>query len=325
MSMRILLLKSLMIFISFGILTGCSSDDSSHTDTEEGDVDSYDESYDESETETYSETYSETDTEPVTFDEIITYSDVAIRCEYVETLTYDSYSEKRFIVHDVLYGDVDDEIYLYAEHGTVNVGDYSYESDAEIYEEGKVYLLVAEQFESVMYDHTRYLISSDLLLCEEDDMYTLYSEPIEIPDGMTMEAYILDLHEQTASPDDSTSTADETEDLEYSSEIEEMVGESDYIGIVTIQQLEIEGEVHNGNTYQCSIVTMLTGDESAMSKNADETILIVILKDTVETGGEYIIGFDQVDDGSIIYTQATETSVYEASDEMIEEITTVLS
>ena len=48
-------------------------------------------------------------------------------------------------------------------------------------------------------------------------------------------------------------------------------------------------------------------------------MLIVILKDRVSVGESYIIGFNKVDENSLIYTQSTNASVIEYQDEKYEE------
>ena len=52
----------------------------------------------------------------------------------------------------------------------------------------------------------------------------------------------------------------------------------------------------------------------------DGTFLLSLRKGTVEVGKRYIIGFTPADEGSLIYSQETEHSVYEVSDALLEEI-----
>ena len=96
------------------------------------------------------------------------------------------------------------------------------------------------------------------------------------------------------------------------------MGESDYVGRVKILELVNEGKTHNGNVYRCSVESLSKGDD--LNTYDDGTVLIVILKNTVETDNSYIIGFSSVDEGSLIYTQSTDASVYDIDDERIFDI-----
>ena len=51
-----------------------------------------------------------------------------------------------------------------------------------------------------------------------------------------------------------------------------------------------------GNVYRCTVDSLSKG--SNLNTNDDGTILIVILKNTVEIDNNYIIGFSPVDEGS---------------------------
>lgn len=52
----------------------------------------------------------------------------------------------------------------------------------------------------------------------------------------------------------------------------------------------------------------------------DNTFLLWMLKDTVEVGSSYVIGFSSSSERSVYYTQATATSVYEVSEELLSEL-----
>ena len=97
-----------------------------------------------------------------------------------------------------------------------------------------------------------------------------------------------------------------------------MMGESEYVGTVKILELVNEGKVHNGNVYRCSVESLSKG--SNLNTYDDGTVLIVILKNTVEVGNSYIVGFSPADKGSLIYTQSTDTGVYDINDERISDI-----
>lgn len=258
--------------------------------------------------------------ELLTFEELILKSDVAIVGEYVEMIEHESYIEKKFKVKECLYGDVtDSEIYLYSNIGTGHIIeiDYTYEYGADIYEVGMDYILIMEKYQSVMYDHDRYMLDTDVFLCEDKNEYSLYSQSIDIPTETAVKDYICSIYNSVPHP------AVVNVPVSYENEIQEMVGESEYVGTVRILELVNEGKVHNGNVYRCTVESLSKG--SNLNTYDDDTILIVILKNTVEIDNSYIIGFSPVDEGSLIYTQSTNTSVYNVSNELMSEISQSVS
>lgn len=255
--------------------------------------------------------YTEKDVEYLTFDEAILRSDTAIIGQYVETIDQESYSEYKFQVEEVLYGSVDgDEIYVYADVAECYVSeiDYRYETGGELYTPGHQYVLVMEKSTSVMYDHDRYMTIGDLLLDQDAEQYTMYSQELDFS-GEEPAEYIRSVHSQaeTASAEDSSASA-----ATYENAVEEMVQRADYVGEVTIESLEIEGEVHNGNTYQCSVNKLYSGEN--LTTDEDGSVLIVLEKGSVEVGKSYVIGFSPVDEPSILYTQETSESIYDSDD-----------
>ncbi len=259
--------------------------------------------------------------EYVTFDELISISDVAIVGEYIETIGHEYYTEQKFKVRECLYGDVtDSEIYLCSNIGTANVEEigYSYESGADVYEEGLSYLLVMERQQSLFYDHDRYMLNADVLLCESSKEYRMYDQSIDLPAETSMRDYVISVYNSVPHP------ASVSAPVAYENELSEMVGESAYVGVVYILEMEIEG-VHNGNSYRCSVESLSKG--SNLNTYGDGTILMTILKGKVEVGHRYIIGFSPADKdsvGSLVYVQSTVTSVYDVSDELMSEIDEVV-
>ncbi len=260
-------------------------------------------------------TYMEYEKTFLTLEEMIKKSDVAIVGEYVETIRHDNYIEQKFKVKECLYGDVaDSEIYLYSGTGVGHIEeiDYTYELGADVYEVGMEYILILERAQSVMYEHDRYMQSADVFLCDSVGEYRMYSQRVEIPAEVTLKDYITSTYEAVSHP------AGQAASVLYEDEIARMMGESDYVGRVKILELVNEGKTHNGNVYRCSVESLSKGDD--LNTYDDGTVLIVILKNTVETDNSYIIGFSSVDEGSLIYTQSTDASVYDIDDERIFDI-----
>jgi hypothetical protein len=251
----------------------------------------------------------------LTFEDIVQNSNVAIVGRYIETIESENYIEQKFEVSECLYGDVTDPvIYLYSDIGTgyIEEIDYTYKLGDDIYDTGKDYILVMEKAQSVMYDHDRYMLATDIFLCEDTNEYTLYAQSIDFPDDMSIREYISSLHQSVASAGMSNS------DMSYQNNIEEMVVKSEFVGEVKIQELVNESKVHNGNTYRCIVESLYKGEN--LNTYNDSTILIVILKNTVEVNNTYIIGFSPADENSLIYTQTTDYGVYEVSEKVLDEI-----
>lgn len=243
--------------------------------------------------------------EYLTFEDAVAQSDLAITGEFIEMVEHENYMEYAFKVIDCMYGDItDDIIYLYCNLGTGYVSEIDYEYDLNhiVYEKGKDYILILEKQESLMYDHDRYMQTADLVLCEENNEYTMYSQQIEIPEYATIIGYIRSL------PNKSTSIEIDYDNV-YEENNDEKAEDPIYAGEVTILSLEIEGIVHNGNTYKCSVNNLTQGQN--LNAYEDGTILIVILKNTVQVGSTYFMEFSPVAKDSLIYTQISKDEIYE--------------
>lgn len=257
----------------------------------------------------------------LTFEEIILRSNVGIVGECMGAIIHDNYAEVKFKVKECLYGNVTNkEIYMYSnlpldlkgmEEWQFSCGYYV---AAEHYEKGKSYILILERWQSIMYDHDRYMrIDNDLFMCEDDNEYILNSQVIEVPEGMEIKDYICSVYNSVSHPEVEVPPV-------YESELEEMVGESAFIGVVKILSLVNEGKTSNGNLYKVRVESLLK-EEVRLNK---WSVSIKIFKDTVEIGKSYIIGFCPVDEHSLIHTQTTRTGVYEVNDEILAEIEKIL-
>ncbi len=246
----------------------------------------------------------------LSFEDLVGLSDSAILGEYVETITYDNYVEHCFKVSEVYYGDIQDEqIYLYSNKGKAYVDeiDYEYKLDYCPYEVGKEYLLIMDKYSSIMFTHDRYVTGAELLICPEDGVCSMYSEPVAINKDMTVADYIVSL------PNSYLPTQIDVAKV-YNNETEKAVANAEYVAKIKVCDLYFESETHNGNTYLCDAELLYKGGE--LNLREDGKILLVILKDTVEVGGEYIVCFSKVSENSVIYTQQTKDSVLEATDDI---------
>lgn len=246
----------------------------------------------------------------LSFEDLVAMSDSAVLGEYISTDAYENYVEHRFKVESVYFGDInDEEIYLFSNIGTAHVmeTDYEYSLTACPYEVGKKYILIMSKNVSIMFPHDRYVTGAQLVICPEDDLYSMYSAPIQTAEGKDIVDYLSELPNAYA-PSMVTAAA-----AEYGSAMEKAVSEAGFTAKVSVDGLYFEGEIHNGNTYLCSIDEIYKGGELVYRE--DGKILLVILKNTVEVGKKYIVCFSQVGPDSLVYKQQTIDSVYEASDD----------
>jgi len=139
-----------------------------------------------------------------------------------------------------------------------------------------------------------------------------YVVAVDVPSGTTVKDYICSVYNSVSHPVAATTAPS------YKTEVEEMVGESTFVGTVKIVELVNEGKVHHGNTYRCVVESLEKG--SNLNTYEDGTVLMVILKNTVEIGGNYVIGFSPVGEESLIYMQTTKESVYAVSAGLLAEI-----
>lgn len=250
----------------------------------------------------------------MTFEDAVMLSDVAVLAEYIETLTHDYYVEHVFRVKDCYYGKVDEEIIYVASGVGLSVVpdlDYSYRMEECVYELGKDYILILNKHQSIMYDHDRYINVTNLMLNESDKKYTLYSEDILFSEFNSFADYLLSFRSVAFTVDD--------QDVKTYADVEqELALVSEFIAELSIEALYLEGVVHNGNTYVCSIVELHKGNVQDTCE--DGTILVVIKKNTVEIGERYVVGFSQVDEHSVIYSQSTEDGVVPVGDDRLNKI-----
>ncbi|MCR5828906.1 MAG: hypothetical protein K6F93_00975 [Lachnospiraceae bacterium] len=255
-----------------------------------------------------SEHYITGEFEKFTFEELVLDSNAAVLGEYVEMIDYDPepYVEYRFLVKDCLYGDVTDkEIFLYELKADLysDDGTFSYKSGKDIYSKGNDYMLVTERYQSIMYDHDRYLLAADIILNETEGKYVMFSEPIVIPEGKDLKEYILSIYNSVPHKKESPKS-----DKVYADSREEMIGESDYVGIVDILSLTKEKMNDNSNIYTCKASSLSKGYK--LNTYEDGTFLLSLMKGMVEPGNTYEIGFDSIEEGGLIYIQSTKNSIF---------------
>lgn len=259
----------------------------------------------------------ESEEEYVSFEKAIELSDCAVNAEYITYIDNGDYVEYEFKVNNVLYGDVpDSNIYLFSMKGTAHVEEIesTYDIGDNKYTVGDEYILVMEKNSSLFYDHDRYMLIGEMIIpVDNTNESVMYDQPIKTESKAILNSstnivkYIQDIKKSDAN----TESSDE---LSYtkSNDMKTMISEADYVLELTVESLEVEGLVHNGNTYSCSSITVLKGD--SLVKDEAGKILVTLLKDSVEIGNKYIVMVNKVDENSTIYTQVAEKSVIPVGD-----------
>ncbi|MBQ4624197.1 MAG: hypothetical protein IJB51_06610 [Clostridia bacterium] len=248
-----------------------------------------------SETETVE---SEEETESLSFDEILDLSNSIFVGSYMETISYESYAEHRFIVIEPIWGKVDYmNIFLY------QALDEAGQIPASPYQLGERYLLVTQREDSPFYDHPRYQVTNDLFLHEGSGTFTLNGEPITLPEGNDLRSYVLERK------------GDAPEIPTYETAAAEMVAESEVIAKVTVLSLEEEALVHVGARYQCKIEALYKDTTGLMAVGG--TPKLMLRRDMVEVGESYILGVSRPNETSLFFSQATRESILEPTEEAL--------
>ncbi len=236
--------------------------------------------------------------ELLSFEEAVSSSD-ALFTGKIEKINYkDGHFEFETSVKEVLGGNVFEK--------TVFV--FPSDTEATKYNEGKEYLFVTQKNDYVMYDYDRYIIAGDIFIFPEEEIFTQYGEDIVLENGGNVIEYIVEASEKIPV----------TEEKVYLNSFEETANEAYHIGIVKINRLYSEGIYHNGNVYTCRVKKLFT--ENELNKDKDGSIMLVLLKGSVEIGKEYLVGFDPASEYSIIYSQTTRESIFEPTEENISAI-----
>lgn len=246
----------------------------------------------------------------VQMDEIIKEADTIVVGKYVRT----DVTEKLYIHHfDIIeqYHGVRSAASIEVYADIVPEDQEQFQFDEFYFSPDHEYLLLLNRYDSILYPELRYYMVGDVKLDLTSGRYSLGGKTFELPSDLPLADYVLSYVEQPG--------IIEPEEKTYDNATDELIGESDYIAVIIVDDLLVEGTNGPTNTYYCSIVKEM-GLRRVSQKMEDGRILLVLRKDQVKIGETYIIGFDAIDDVSVIYIQATESSVIEYSEALEEEI-----
>ncbi len=247
----------------------------------------------------------------LSFSEVVEMSNCCFVGRLIEVIENDFNREYRFSVERWLYGAEDEkEVYVFfngGSYGKVEGDPIRGEWD---YQPGNSYVLIADREESPVFEHDRYMTVDYQYICPEEGkaFHGVYSlEAIDIPDGKTIEQYVSDLRK--AVPEEAPLVK-----KEYENEFAEMMGESEFVAVVRVVKARTGISTHNGLVYACTIIRPIQGNQP--NENGG-FVDIVLLKDRVETGGIYLIGFQEREPGAGYYIQTTKNSIFPASEDLI--------
>ena len=226
---------------------------------------------------------------PMSLDKAVANSDCGIIGQYTNIEEYDEYVFYHFDVVDLVFGSLDlNEVSVYAIRTSTDMNSR--------YKEGEKYILTLYEDEVVLFDTERRFISpSSEMMFPVDGPFTMYGQKLDFDNAAELTDYMAsayDLVEREAVT---------APIVTYGSDAERIAGESQYIGYVTIEGLELNGSAKT-NAYICTATELVKGN--SLNTRTDGTILMSILKDTVEVGNTYFIGFNPADVDSVIYVQA---------------------
>lgn len=259
----------------------------------------------------------EHETEYLSFEEAIEQCTDVIRATYVRTHQYEAYSELEFQVDEVLKGATTAEtIYVFEVPKLVSLEstDVRYVSSSYIYEPGQSYLLVLERNVSIYYEHDRYNLLGDIYIPLAN-----VSNSLMYNESLFSHAEALSITSTQASNIDSyigeVISASENVGIDYygssfttSEQISDILAGSSCVYTVDVNNLMVEGELNNSETYLCTVTNVYKGELAP--EEIEEGILIVFFKDSVSAGEEYLVMLNRVDENSRIYTLSSYNSIF---------------
>lgn len=239
----------------------------------------------------------------ISFENAISLSDVAFLGKIEQIITDANHTEFEVSVRKIIFGNIEEKtVHVFPSYNEVNN-----------YKQGQEYVFVAQKKEYVMYDYDRYIITGCVYINLNEKIYTQYDEPIQFDAKTNIIDHIASIYSSITK--DTQISTNEQELVIYNSATEEMVAESTHVGIVKVAELFVESTQHNGNVYTCYVEELFTNN--ALDTYEDGSILLVLLKGSVEIGEKYLVGFYPASEGSLIYTQTTLESILENNEENI--------
>lgn len=256
----------------------------------------------------------------ITFLEAIDASDCIAVAEYLSYEDKDSYVIYTFQVKSTLRGVIgEDVIHIYTSKGVATVPEfgYTYETGQEIYEEGDQYVLILNKSDMLFYEYPQYTVIADIFIpVDAIESAEMYGKPIAQLQGVTAST----LSSSMAALSAQAEPVQKKPSYTTAEDLPTIIKESDFVLEVKVNGIMFEGVLHNGNTYFCEIQNVLKGDP--VVTEANHTLFIVLMKDSVQVGETYVVMVNQVNEGSFVFTQSSLNSIIDPDDEETMEIIT---
>lgn len=252
--------------------------------------------------------------EYIGFEEMVRRSDTAVVARYVKMTYNGNTAEYVFKAEDWLYGAADEETI----HVSESIGN-AYIPDSEIafttgedrFRKNNNYILILDRYSNAAFEHDKYVPTCyTSFLCEDTGEYTLYGEAVKLPEKQDIRDYICAVRTEAGIDD-----TKETEAAVYGDIYEQTAGESDCVAVFRIMYYSNDGAA-GSELWRAEAEEILLG--SLPDRYEDGSVELILPKRSVKEGGQYVIGVDQLDEYSRIYSLSVKGAVFDAEAEIKE-------
>ena len=226
----------------------------------------------------------------MTFDELIKAGNTVFVGEFVEAVQVtDTAFENVFSVKKDIAGNL--------KESTARIHAYfgQFQGDMEHFKKGSEYLLIANVYNNPLRDYPIYVINTEMSAAEETGVFTCDKKGMpEYEDNEELFRYIYNVFW----------SVDRTEKER-----------SLYTLLLQIEDLFVKGDQdYNANTYTAVVKAVYDGDEDKLNSLLKEVgyLYVVIEKDRVDLGKEYVLTVFQADENSLVFIQNEKGKVFES-------------
>ncbi len=241
--------------------------------------------------------------ENINLKEAISRSDYIVSAELKSVSEFSDYRDYEFIVKSVIKGDSQITVIRPREfYGNISVenSEIEYSKINVQYKVDSKYIIMVDMYDSVYQDEPTYTFISDFVIKLNDkDEITEFKQF-----GKDIEAQYKTLETFTQYTKTNIKNNNIISDNTYtkSTDMAEIVENSQCVVKAKVIRIEIEAPESNRDTYLCSASQIYKG-------TIDNEALIVLFKDTVKIGEEYIFLINQISENSRMYTLSSKNSV----------------
>lgn len=244
--------------------------------------------------------YAQAEIEYKEFEDVLDDADVICEAEVLEIDENTNFARYLIEINSVYKGEcIPEKIWI-----TNYYYNYGYEHDGVIYAgvtntgyiEGETYVFVLQHIENVYEE--KYLILANTYIPIDSETASYFCEEIEAKDSA------LDLI--VSGNFDERGAGDELS-IPYiqSNDRQEILSHSQYI--VSVSLLGVVRETEVAEVYECYVNDVIKGN---INTTEDNLILIPFFKNTVETGGTYVVALNSDTESSLIYCLSSRDSLF---------------